>query len=342
MKRLTPRRVLAWTIGLTISITVVLLAVGWITPTSDFLFLPNEAQRLNDSIVKVQGAKPADEKGGIYYVDVSVRRARWLERHVGFLRPDGASVVPEEALLQPGSTFAERRKTSLAEMARSEEIAAAVALEAAGYDVHVVPQGAIVENIDPSAPAARQLLIGDVILEAAGRTVRTPGDLREAVGTVKPGELVVLRIRRDGKTRELTVKTVPAPYDASRPIIGIQISQAADIDLPVDVKIDLGDVGGPSAGLPFALDVLQELGRDVDHGHRIAATGEMELDGTVGPIGGIRQKVLGVKKAGIDVFLVPAGDNAEEAKRYAGNLRVIPVENFQQALRSLATLPRKG
>jgi PDZ domain-containing protein len=109
----------------------------------------------------------------------------------------------------------------------------------------------------------------------------------------------------------------------------------------VNVKIDLGQVGGPSAGLPFALDVLQELGTDVDHGLRVVATGEIELDGSVGPIGGVKQKTYGARRAGADVFLVPAGDNAAEARRYAGNLRIIPVKSFQQALSALGTFGSK-
>ena len=109
--------------------------------------------------------------------------------------------------------------------------------------------------------------------------------------------------------------------------------------LPINVRINAGDVGGPSAGLAFALDILEQLGRDVDHGRRVAATGEIELDGTVAPIGGVEQKTIGVRKAGIHVFLVPAGENATEARRYAHGVRIVPVQNFQQALRALATLP---
>jgi PDZ domain-containing protein len=335
------RRALAWAAGIVVALALVLVGAAWVYPTSFFLFLPNEAQPL-DGNVDVEGGKPVDDKGGIYYVDIMVRRARWLERLVPFLRPEGATLVPEHALLQPGSSFEERRQVSLAEMARSEDVAAAVALRAAGYTVPTRPQGAIVEGIAPDAPAAKLLKDGDVIVEAAGKTVRTTAELRDAVGTVKPGESVLLRVRRGGTPRELTVKTVPAPDDPKRPIIGIRIAQAADINLPLDVDIDLGDVGGPSAGLPFALDVLQELGRDVDRGYRVAATGELALDGTVVPIGGMKQKTLGVREAGADVFVVPAGDNADVARRYAGNLRVIAVENFQQALRALSTLPQKG
>ncbi|MDX6485825.1 MAG: Lon-like protease [Gaiellaceae bacterium] len=108
------------------------------------------------------------------------------------------------------------------------------------------------------------------------------------------------------------------------------------------MRIDAGNVGGPSAGLAFALEVMEELGHNVDHGYKVAATGEIELNGRVTPIGGVKQKTFGARQAKVDVFLVPAGDNAREAKRYANGLRVIPVQSFPQALRALATLPPRG
>lgn len=339
MRTVTRRRA-AWAAVTVVGIVLVLLFGAWMLPTSSFLFLPNEAQPLDGKVV-VEGAKRPDDEGGIYYVDVTYRHTRWLERLFPFVRPDGATLVPEELVVQPGSSFDERHQQALAEMARSEQVAAAVALRAAGYDVDTTPRGAIIETLDPSVPAARVLKEGDTIVEAAGRPVRTPGELREAMSTVKAGERVVLRIRRGGQTREVTVRTVSVAGDP-RALIGIHPVQAADIKLPIKVDIDLGNVGGPSAGLPFALDVLQELGRNIDRGYRVAATGELELDGSVSPIGGMRQKVIGVREAGADVFLVPTGDNAAVARRYAGNLRVIPVENFQQALHALATLPPKG
>jgi PDZ domain-containing protein len=87
---------------------------------------------------------------------------------------------------------------------------------------------------------------------------------------------------------------------------------------------------------------MEELGKNVDQGLDVAATGEIDVDGGVGPVGGIKQKTYGARRAGVDVFLVPAGDNAAEARRYARGLRVVPVKSFQQALRALATAAQNG
>lgn len=173
-----------------------------------------------------------------------------------------------------------------------------------------------------------------------GRRVRTPDDLRRLIAERAPGEPVRLRVRADGKDREVQVGTIESPAEKGRPIVGIQVEQSADIELPIDVEIDLGGVGGPSAGLAFALDIVEELRGGIDGGLEVAATGEIELDGDVIAVGGIKQKVIGARRSGADLFLVPAGDNAATARRYAGNLRVVPVESFRQALRALATVVR--
>ncbi len=326
-------------VGLAAAAAVVVALVLFV-PTGHYVFLPNGAHPL-DERVEIEGEKPQDEEGGIYYVDVTVRPANWFERLLPFARPDGATLVPESEVVPPGSTRGIERRASLAAMARSEEVAAAVALREAGYDVEATPRGTIVEAVAADVPAADVLRTGDIVVEAAGKPVRTPVALREAVSGVEPGESLALRVRRDGKLVDVTVETIENPSAPGQAVIGIRIAQAAKVDLPLDVDIDLGDVGGPSAGLPFALDILQSLGRDVDRGYDVVATGEIELDGAVGPIGGVKQKVFGARSAGADVFLVPAGENAAEARRYAGNLRVIGVETFQQALQELQTLPPK-
>ena len=135
--------------------------------------------------------------------------------------------------------------------------------------------------------------------------------------------------------------TTAAEGDPKRAILGIFASDNLVVRLPIRIAIDAQGIGGPSAGLAFALEILQELGRNVAHGHKIAATGELDPSGKVLPIGGVKQKTLGARRAGVDAFLVPVGDNAREARRYADGLRIVPVENLQQALRALATLGAK-
>jgi PDZ domain-containing protein len=105
---------------------------------------------------------------------------------------------------------------------------------------------------------------------------------------------------------------------------------------PLDIKINAGSIGGPSAGLAFALDIYDELGHDIDDDKRIVATGELSPDGDVSEIGGIKQKTIAARDANADLFLVP-DDNVAAARRYAGDLDVVPVSTFREALSVLAT-----
>jgi len=227
-------------------------------------------------------------------------------------------------------------------MTRSQDIAAAVSLSDLGYKVVLQPTGARVADVLPGSPAAKAgLEPTDVIVAVDGRPVRTTSDLRRLISRHKPGEVVRLSVRAPKGLEELRARTIAEPHNGSRPVIGVLVDQASQVKLPFPVKIDAGSIGGPSAGLAFALDIVQELNHDITRGHRVAATGEMNADGSVGPIGGVKQKIFGARQAGVDVFLVPAGDNAQLARKYQGDVRVIPVKSFQQALRELATLPEK-
>jgi PDZ domain-containing protein len=316
---------------------VLAAALLWLIPSPDYLFLPNKAERL-DGRVKVAGGHEPSGPGDIYFLDVTIRRASWLEHIFRFTRPTGATLVPSAAVVPQGSTFDQEQQQGLQEMQRSQQIAAAVALRAAGYKVPARLTGVLVEAVAQDVPAARVLHDGDLIVSLDGTPVLRPTGLRSLMARVKPGDAVSLGIRRNGSAVDVAARTVAAGDDAKRAVLGIIVSQGATVKLPVDVRIDLGRVGGPSAGLPFALDVLEHLGHDVDHGLKVAATGELQLDGSVNPIGGVKQKTYGAREAGVDVLLVPAGENATVARRYAGRLRVVPVESFQQALRVLATL----
>jgi Lon-like protease len=313
--------------------------VLWILPADEFIFTPGDPKPLRDK-VEVEGGRPG-RPGDVFYVDVFVRRTSRLEDLLPFLRPDGSSVVPEQALLPPGVTEEERDRQTAAQMQRSELVASAVALRELGYDVQAKPRGAVVIDIASDVPAFTKLEAGDILVAVDGQAIRTPNDLRREIGRRKPGADVELTVRRGDKTTQVVVATVPNPADPERPIVGITVDQEADIELPLEVDIDLGRVGGPSAGLPFALEIARMLGRNVTHGCEIAATGELALDGTVLSVGGLKQKTIAARQTGVDVFVVPAGRNTEEAQTYADEVEVVPVDSFQQALRSLTTMERK-
>ncbi len=320
-------------------VAIAVVAILYVTPSDHFIFLPARAQPLAPQVV-VEGEKPGDD-GGVYYVAVNVRKATLLERFFPSLY-EGSTLVPEGDVLPPGLDEDARRESELAAMQRSQRVAAAVALRSAGYDVETSAMGVLVTTVFRATPAVGKLRPGDIVEAVDGSRVRTPAALGRLIRGKPVGSQVRLRLRRGSKVRTIRLSTVASPDDAARPIVGIGIEPALTISLPLEVDIDLGRVGGPSAGLAFALDILEELGRNIDGGRRVAATGELALDGTVRSVGGVKQKTIGARRAGVDVLLVPAGDNAAEARRHAGDLRVLPVRTFRQALQALATLPAAG
>jgi PDZ domain-containing protein len=319
---------------------LLLLVAGilYVSPSNEYIFLPDEAHALAP-LVRVQGEKPDRDGGGIYYVAVDVRKASLLEKLAPGLH-DGATLVPENQVVPEGVDAGTRRRTELQEMARSQKYAAAVALRQLGYKVKVEPRGALIESIAQGYPADGKLFPDDVIVAVGDEPVRSASDLTRLLGMRKPGDVVPLRVRRGKNTVDVRLRTVKNPREPGRPFLGVIVVDDADVMLPINVNIDLGSVGGPSAGLAFALDLAEELGKDVDHGLKVAATGEILLDGSVREVGGLKQKTIAARKSGMDVFLVPV-ENAAEARRYADGLRIVPVDSFQQALQKLATIARE-
>ncbi len=318
-------------------------AILYIAPSNEYILLPDRARPLAP-FVKVKGERPEHDGGGIYYVAVEIRKASILEKLIPSIR-DGSTLVPAAAILGPKQTEQQHQREEIQAMSLSQKIGAAVALRALNYPVKLESPGTVIEAVDPNGPAAGKLREQDIVVTVDGKRTPFLTELRQAIRSHKPGATVELTVRRGQKTTQIKIKTIPDPQNPDRPIIGVLSSCASQIftrvDLPVPVRIDLGQVGGPSAGLAFGLDVVEELGNDIDRGNKVAATGEICADGSVVPVGGLKQKTIGAKRAGMDVFLVPSGENTSEARRYAGRMRVIPVNSFRQALRALATLPRK-
>jgi PDZ domain-containing protein len=333
---MTVRSSLSALAALTFVAFVALCVYAFVTPSSSYLLLPDHPHPLAP-IVEVKGEHPTG-RGGFYFVDVVERQASLAERYVPFLR-DGGELVSEQDLVPSNLNERQSERLDVAAMALSKTTAEAVALQHLGYHVVVHPLGTRIEQIVEGSPAATKLLPGDVIEAVNGKAALTDTRLRALVERHRVGQTIVLTIIRAGQKKRLAIRTYSLQSSPRVPMIGVVITQAASIKLPTKVKINAGNVVGPSAGLAFALELTEKLGGNVDRGYRVAATGELTLGGGVIPIGGVEQKVTGARRAGIEIMLLPAGENATEARRYAGDMKIIAVTSFQQALRALATLP---
>ena len=308
----------------------VVVGILWALPSNHYLYLPDDPTNV-DTLVRVPGEAGGETDGGVYMVDVVIRRAQLFERFFPHIY-GGASLVPEEEFNPEDLPDRVRREQALEQMSASQQIATAVALRALGYKVE--SQGVEVGEIEVGAPADGPLAPGDVIVEANGIEVRTPNQLTDVMREVEPGESVQLVIQRDGAERSVTVGTKASSEDPERAIMGIFIQP--ELEFPIDIRIDAGDVGGPSAGLAFALDIYDELGDDLDAGRTIVVTGALDLDGTVEPIGGIKQKTYAAHEAGADLFVVP-DDNLDAARSYADGTEVVAVSTFREALSVLTS-----
>jgi PDZ domain-containing protein len=332
-ERITPFRVVVSLVAALVVAVVILLKI----PTGDILLLPDIAHPVAP-LVHVTGGKPVKGGGELFFVDVQEQDASQFDvLFQGWLHPHSTK-VPKAAIIPPGINDQQYQRIALQQMKISKEIAPVVAERQLGYDARLQPLGARVDAVDPKYHAQGILKAGDLIVAVNGTPTLTLEQLHAVVSKLEPGDVASIRIKRDSKLQTVSVKT---SLRKGLAIIGINVFQAIKVVLPVKVTIQSGNIGGPSAGLAFTLEVMEKLGADVTHGYKVAATGEMHIDGKVVPIGGVEQKTWGVREAGAQVFLVPAGVNAKTAMKFAGpDLMIIPVTSLEQALHKLARLPK--
>lgn len=218
-------------------------------------------------------------------------------------------------------------------------IAAAVAMNKAGVGGGVTADGVRIVAIVKDSPADQRLQAGDVIVKLNGREVKSVEELAAYMErSVKPGETVAVTVRRGG---EVTVSEVPAAESADspeRPVFGISVQTELQLDIPraVDYKRWMAHIGGPSHGAMLTLALIDQLTPGgVTNGLKVAGTGTIGADGSIGQIGGIRQKAYAVSRIGADVFFVPAGLE-QEARKAAPKLNVVPVGTIDDVLSWLA------
>lgn len=247
------------------------------------------------------------------------------------------AVVPRDLVYPDGQNQKESAAESAVQLTNSKDSSTAAGLRAAGYAVDQVP---VVASVAKDGPARGELVAGDVVLAVDGQKVADAAEVSKLIKQHKPGESAAVKIRRDGDPKTVTITTAAVPGRKSVARVGIGIKQ--DFTFPIEVTNNVGhEIGGPSAGAMFALAIYDKLtpGR-LTGGQRVAGTGEIDSAGTVGPIGGIRQKMAGAAADKTDIFLVPSQNCSEAASGDDFGMTLVRVENLKDAISSLERLAK--
>jgi PDZ domain-containing protein len=293
-------------------------------------------------LISIKGAETYPTSGTLDLLTVQVagtpeRTPNWLELASAWFQPSQA-VVPIDSVYPPNVSSKQLNEANSAMMVDSQKEATASALTHLGYDVHPTLQ---VYSLTPGSASEGVLKPGDLILSANGTTV-TDADVLRSIVAKSAGAPVKLTIRRDGKTQDVSVTPKKQTVDGQTAwLIGVTLT--TDYDFPIDVTIQLNNVGGPSAGMMFALGIIDDLtpGK-LNGGKNVAGTGTITADGTVGPIGGIRQKLYGALDAGASYFLAPATNCDEVVGHVPSGLRVFSVKKLDDSLKVLSTISAGG
>jgi Lon-like protease len=345
-RRRRGRRIWGGIVALLVTAFVVSAAV---VPLPWYAFRPGSVRDTEPLVTVGDDTETYPADGAIGYTTVSLRQTTLFGLVQGWL-DDDVDIHPEDEVL--GTRNADENRTfNLQLMDNSKNVATQVALEHLGYRVRVTSSGSTVLRVEPDSPAEGKLEPGDTIVAVGEQRINDPEDLPNVMGDDSPGDRVTVTVESlEGERRNVTMTLEPSPDDPQRGVMGVLVQpRDLDYDFPVDVQIETGDVGGPSAGLAFTLAILDDLTPgELTGGERVAVTGEILADGTVGPIGGTAQKAAAVRHEGIGTFIVPRADYREALTR-AGDVDIVPVDNLEDALAALADiggnaddLPRLG
>ncbi|WP_027414555.1 SepM family pheromone-processing serine protease [Aneurinibacillus terranovensis] len=351
-----PRFLNNWSAFLLAVILAVALAAVAFIPTSYYVIRPGSAIALQP-MVTVEGGEKR-EKGVLMLTTVRMGPTTVLTYLLAKADPY-ADLMNVRDIHSPNETDQQYERQQLEVMKDSQEKAEIVAFKKAGVLFKVKNEGAMVMETIPGMPAEKIFKVADDIIAVDGQPVTTAQELLKALQGRKIGETVKIEFLRDNQSRSVTValqKLPTAPGQPARAGLGIYApATKRTVELSRKVTIHSDQIGGPSAGMMFTLEILNQLQKtDLTKGYRIAGTGEIFEDGTVGRIGGIQHKVQASDKEKADIFfapndIVPPGSgllpNYVEAKQAADKLKtkmkIVPVRTIDDALRYLHSLPPK-
>lgn len=337
--RLTRR---GWTIVLSFAIAAILGLVGGLVrvpyvsigpgPTYDTLGSVND-----QAVVQVEGEETYETSGQLRMTTVSISDDVSLFGALGLWVSGEHALMPREEYFGPGQTEEDLQRENTRMFQDSQSDAEVAALRYLDYPVKVVAQ-----EITRDAPADEVLEPGDRLLEVNDRTTTVQEDVREALAGTKPGDRVEITFQREGQseqteTVELGRASDYGSDDRAEGFLGLLPADRADVTF--ETTIHLEDVGGPSAGLIFALAIVDKLTPgELENGQTVAGTGEIDVKGNVGLIGGISFKLVAARDVGATTFLVPEGNCAEAKANAPDGLRLVKVDTLATAVDALEDL----
>ena len=285
--------------------------------------------------------KNYDFEGNLFQLTVRRDEANVLI-YAWSLINDSYDLYPREVILPDGVTPKELSEISIQNMRTSENVAIAVALKNVGYEINSKGDGVSVVGLLDDSPVKEKLKKGDLLNSINNKEISSTTEFISTLRTYSIGETVTIGLLREvnGELKQMFVETTLIEHVEYKgePMVGFLATTVNErFDFPFEIDIKTGNVGGPSAGLMMALNVYNNLiPEDITNSMIIAGTGTIEIDGSVGPVGGIKQKVIAAKRAGAELIIVPV-PNFDEAKLLeTDKTKIIAVQSFTEALQVIS------
>ncbi|MGG1688351.1 SepM family pheromone-processing serine protease [Pseudalkalibacillus sp. NRS-1564] len=342
MNRGTKRFTYVW------AIIIVLVAAVTFIDLPYYVTTPGEA-RVLDEVINVEGG--SQDGGEFMLTTVRVGEAN-LVQYIWAQFNEYHELIAEDLIKREGESDDEYHQRQLDVMANSQTSATIVAYEAAKKEIKITKNGVLVTGIIEGMPADGKLELGDLIVEVEGKRIEETEQLLDELGSYEESDTVNMTIKRGDQEKqiELGFSKFPESYGTEDDKVGVGITgpvTATSIETDPSININTDEIGGPSAGLMFTLEIYNQLTKeDWTKGYDIAGTGTINESGEVGPIGGIKQKIVAADGSGAEIFFAPVAhsnydDAMEAAEDIDTDMKIVPVETFQDAIDYLKQLDVK-
>ena len=283
--------------------------------------------------IAIEGAESYDYEGNLYQLTVRRDEANYFT-YIWAKVDNSVDLYSREVILPKGVTPQELSEISIQNMKTSENVAIAVALNILDYEIETQGDGVLVVGVMDDSPVAGKLLKEDLIISINNEMIKSTTEFISLLRTYEIGDMVSIGLIRNDKEMSIQTKLIEHIDYENEPMVGFLASTPNQrFVFPISVDIDTGNVGGPSAGLMMALNVYNSLTEyDITKGIKVAGTGTIEIDGSVGPVGGVKQKVIAAKNAGSTLILVPTA-NFDDVQSYIDeDTSIVSVDTFNEAL----------